>query len=172
MTDDVDQHPLRRAGRWLARERQIDEFLYGALVSGSVFAVSSAKSEDGGSVLLATGLVNITYWLAHVYVDLVGGRFHDHERSTGHRFRHALQSSTGVLLGSVPSMVLFSACRLFGLDVATAAWTTLWFTVALLGYAGGLAAHRAGARRWPLIGETAIALGFGMAVILLKIILH
>ena len=36
----------------------------------------------------------------------------------------------------------------------------------------GLAAFRAGARAWPLIGETAIALGFGMVVILLKIVLH
>ena len=172
MTDQAAQHPLRRAGRWLARERQIDEFLYGALVSGSILAVSSAKSEDGKSVLLATGLVNITYWLAHVYVDAVGGRFHDHEHSTGHRLAHALQNSTGVLLGSLPTMVVFAVSRLFGFDVSTAAWIALWFTVALLGYAGGLAAHRAGARRWPLVGETAIALAFGMAVILLKIVLH
>ena len=56
--------------------------------------------------------------------------------------------------------------------MATAAWTALWFTVALLGAAGGLAAYRAGARRWPLIGETAIALAFGMVVIVLKIVLH
>lgn len=172
MTDAKTQHPLRRAGHWLARGRQIDEFLYGALVSGSILAVSSAKSSDGGAVLLATGLVNVTYWLAHVYVDAVGGRFHDQDHSTGHRLGHALRNSTGVLLGSLPAMAVFAICRLLGAGVATAAWTSLWFTVALLGYAGALAAFRAGARRWSLLGETAIALAFGVTVILLKIVLH
>jgi hypothetical protein len=172
VTSEATQHPIHRAVRKLVRERQIDEFLYGALVSGSILAVSSAKSDDGGSVLLATGLVNVTYWLAHVYVDAIGGRFHDHEHSTGHRLAHALRNSTGVLVGSLPAMVVFALGRLAGLDVATAAWLALWFTVALLGAAGSLAAYRAGARWWPLIGETAIALGFGMIVILLKIVLH
>jgi len=158
--------------RKLVRERQIDEFLYGALVSGSILAVSSAKSDDGGSVLLATGLVNVTYWLAHVYVDAVGGRFHDYANSTWRRLMYALQNNFGVLLGGLPVMVVFAAGRLVGLDVATSAWAALWFTVAMLGAVGCLAAWRAGARKWPLIGETAIALGFGLIVILLKIILH
>jgi hypothetical protein len=158
--------------RKLVRERQIDEFLYGALVSGSILAVSSAKSSDGGSVLFATGLVNITYWLAHVYVDAIGGRFHDHEHSTGRRLTHALRNNFGVLLGGLPAMAVFALARLAGSTVATAAWTALWFTVALLGAAGCLAAFRAGARWWKLIGETAIALGFGMIVVVLKIVLH
>ncbi|WP_426593310.1 hypothetical protein ACPPVS_16475 [Cellulomonas sp. McL0617] len=154
------------------RERQIDEFLYGALVSGSILAVSSAHAEDSRSVLFATGLVNITYWLAHVYVDAVGGRFHDHEHSTGWRLAHALRNNTGVLVGSVPPMVVFALARLFGLDLAAAAWTALWFTFVMLGSVGAYAAYRAGARRWPLIGEAAIAFGFGIVVILLKIVLH
>jgi len=172
VTDEATQHPIHRAASKLVRERQIDEFLYGALVSGSILAVSSAKADDGGSVLLATGLVNVTYWLAHVYVDAIGGRFHDHVHSTGRRLTHALRNNTAVLLGSLPSMIVFAAGRLVGLDLATAAWTALWFTVALLGAAGGFAAHRAGARRWPLIGETVIALAFGMVVIMLKVVLH
>jgi hypothetical protein len=172
VTDEEGQHPLHRAARRLVRERQIDEFLYGALVSGSILAVSSAHAQDGRSVLFATGLVNITYWLAHVYVDAIGGRFHDREHSTGWRLAHALRNNTAVLLGSLPTLIVFAAGRLFGLDVASAAWLALWFTVAMLGAAGGFAAYRAGARRWPLIGETAIAVGFGMVVILLKIVLH
>ncbi len=158
--------------RKLVRERQIDEFLYGALVAGSVLAISSAKSDDGGSVFLATGLVNITYWLAHIYVDAVGGRFHDYANSTGRRLMYAFRNNTGVLVGGLPVMIVFAGGRLFGLDVATAAWTALWFTVAMLGAAGCLAAFRAGARKWPLIGETALAVAFGMVVILLKILLH
>lgn len=173
MTDEADQgNPFGRAARRLGRERQMGEFLYGALLSGSVLAVSSASAEDGTPVLFATGLVTVTFWLAHVYVDAVGGRFHDHEHTTGQRLVHALRNNTAVLLGSLPTLVVFAVARLFGRDVGDAAWTALWFTVALLGAAGAFAAYRAGARRWSLIGEIAVAVGFGMVVILLKIMLH
>lgn len=173
MTDEATHHhPIHRAATRIVRERQIDEFLYGALVSGSILAVSSAHAEDSRSVLFATLLVNVTYWLAHVYVDAIGGRFHDHEHSTGRRLAHALRNNTAVLIGSLPALIVFAAGRLFGMDLTDAAWLALWFTVAMLGAAGALAAWRAGARRWPLIGETAVAVAFGMVVILLKIVLH
>lgn len=172
VTDQPTTHHLHRAARKMVRPGQIEEFLYGALVSGSILAVSSAHAEDSTSVLFATGLVNITYWLAHVYVDAVGGRFRDHQHSTGWRLAHALRNNTGVIVGSLPPMIVFAVCRLFGLDLPTSAWTALWFTVALLGGVGFYAAHRAGARRWALAGETAIAVGFGMVIILLKIVLH
>lgn len=172
VTDQPTTHPLHRAARRIVRAGQVEEFLYGALVSGSILAVSSAHAEDSRSVLIATGLVNVTYWLAHVYVDAVGGRFRDHEHSTGWRLAHALRNNTGVIVGSLPPMIVFAVCRLLGWDLTASAWAALWFTVALLGGVGCYAAHRAGARRWSLAGETAVAVGFGLVIILLKIILH
>ncbi len=73
VTERAHDTSIHRAARSIFEKRQVDDFLYGALVSGSILAVSSAHAEDSRSVLLATGLVNLTYWLAHVYVDAVGG---------------------------------------------------------------------------------------------------
>ncbi|MBO9556349.1 hypothetical protein [Cellulomonas sp.] len=148
------------------------EVLYGAVVSGAVLAVTSAHVETGESVVLSTAVVAVTYWLAHVYAEAIGGRFEDKDHSTGHRLRHALQNNLGVLYGSAAPLLAFVVVRLFGEDVSTAAIRALLFTVVLLMGSAAVAAGKAGARGWKLVGETAVAGGFGLVVILLKIVQH
>ena len=94
-------------------------------------------------------MVSVTYWLAHVYADAIGGRFEDTDHSTHHRLRHALQNNTGVLLGSLPVLVVFVIGRLLGMDVTNSAFLALWFTVAMLAAVAAFAAHRAGVRALP-----------------------
>lgn len=148
------------------------EVLYGAVVSGAVLAVTSAHVETGESVVLSTAVVSATYWLAHVYAEAIGGRFEDRDHSTGYRLRHALQNNLGVLYGSAVPLVAFVIARLFRQDVSEAALRALWFTVLLLVCSAGVAAGKAGVRGWKLVGETAVAGGFGVVVILLKILQH
>jgi len=167
-------HPRKHIHRFdkFMRSTGPAEVLYGAVVSGAVLAVTSAHAETGDNVVVSTALVSATYWLAHVYADAIGGRFEDREHSTGNRLRHALGNNLGVLLGSIPPLVVFVVARLFGQDVSEAAISALWFTVLLLMASAAIAAHKAGARRGALVGETAIAGGFGLVVILLKIVQH
>jgi hypothetical protein len=150
------------------RNKGAAELLYGALVSSVVLAATSVGAESGELVLVATGLVSVTYWLAHVYADAVGGRFEDTEHSSGSRLKHALRNNTGVLLGSIPVLVVFGIGRLLGMEVVDAAFLALWFTVAMLAAVAALAAHRAGVRGAALVGETVLAAGFGLLVIFLK----
>ncbi|WP_156374242.1 hypothetical protein [Cellulomonas sp. Leaf334] len=161
---------VTRVGRFLHNKGPA-EMLYGALVSSVVLAATSAGAKSGELVALATAMVSVTYWLAHVYADAIGGRFEDVDHSAHHRLRHALKNNTGVLLGSLPVLVVFIIGRLFGLDVTDAAFLALWFTVAMLAGVAAFAAHRAGVRGAPLLGETALAAGFGLLVIALKLIL-
>ena len=107
---------VTRVGRFL-HSKGPAEVLYGALVSSVVLAATSAGAQTGELVALATALVSVTYWLAHVYADAIGGRFEDTDHSTHHRLRHALKNNTGVLLGSLPVLVVFIIGRLIGLDV-------------------------------------------------------
>jgi hypothetical protein len=164
---NVEQQRFTRVDRFL-RHKGPAEILYGALVSSVVLAATSAGAESGDIVLLATGVVSVTYWLAHVYADAVGGRFEDTEHSSGSRLKHALRNNTGVLLGSIPVLAVFAVGRLVGLDVYHAAFLALWFTVALLASVAALAAHRAGVRGGALVGETVLAAAFGLLVIALK----
>ena len=161
---------VTRVGRFL-HSKGPAEMLYGALVSSVVLAATSAGAKTGELVALATAMVSVTYWLAHVYADAIGGRFEDTDHSAHHRLRHALRTNTGVLLGSLPVLVVFIVGRLLGMTVANAAFLALWFTVAMLAAAASFAAFRAGVRGWTLVGETALAAGFGLLVIALKLIL-
>lgn len=150
----------------------VPEMLYGAVVAASVLAVSSAHAPAEGRVVVSTVIVAVVYWLAHVYVDAVGGRFVDREHSTGARVLHALNDNWSVLYGALPPIVVLILARALGADAETAAWTALWVTLALLVGVGGIAAWRAGARRWALVGEVVVAGCFGLLVVVLKYALH
>ncbi len=146
--------------------------LYGAVVSASVLAVGSVHAPPGDRVVLSTVAVVLVYWLAHVYVDAVGGGFADRERSTGARILHALNDNWSVLFGAVPPVAVLMLARLFGADGERAAWVALWVTVVMLIVIGGVAAWRGGARRWALVGEILAAGCFGLLVVVLKYALH
>lgn len=146
--------------------------LYGAIVAGSVLAVSSAHAADSAHVAAATALVTAIYWLAHVYVDAVGGRLRDLEQPMHRRIVPAMGHSRDLLAGALPPILVFLGAKFIGADVQTAAQIALWFTVGLLVLAGAGAAYLAGVRGWMLVAESLIAGSFGMLVILLKYLLH
>ncbi len=165
------EHPqLDRVDQFL-RHRGPAELLYGALVTSVVLAATSAGADSGEIVLLASALVSVTYWLAHVYADAIGGRLEDTEHSSAHRLRHAVRNNTGVLLGSLPVLAVFAVGRLLGMDLIDATFLALWFTVAMLAAVAAFAAHRAGVRGAPLVGEAVVAGAFGLLVIVLKYVL-
>jgi hypothetical protein len=148
------------------------DFLYGAVVSGFMLAVSSTHGASSEFVVVAVAGVLIVYWAAHVYVSALGGRFRDTEHTVAERLRLASSEEVWVLLGGVPALAVYLVGRLFGADVSGAALIALWFTVLMLGVLGHLAAHRAGARGWALAVETVIAGAFGLLIIGLKSLLH
>jgi hypothetical protein len=157
--------------RWLS-VTQVPEMLYGAVVAASVLAVVSVHAPAGDRVVVVTVVVALVYWLAHVYVDAVGGRFTDREHSTGRRVIRALNENWAVLIGAAPPIVVLLLARAFGADGETAAWIALWVTGGLLVAVGGVAAWRAGARGWPLVGEVLVGGCFGLLVVALKYALH
>ena len=148
------------------------ELLYGAVVSASVLAVASVDSEHADRVVLATAGVAIVYWLTHVYVDAIGGRFLDPDHTTAWRLRHAVATNWAVLVGAAPPVLVYSLGRTLGLGVSAAGWVAMWSAVALLMGAGGVAAWRAGARRWSLASEVLVCGSLGIVVIGLKYLLH
>jgi hypothetical protein len=161
-----------RADRRVALAKKMPELLYGAVVAASILAVSSLHGPTNERVAMATVGVSVTYWLAHIYVDAVGGRFQDAEHSTFSRLARAFRENTEILVGAFLPIVVFVVGQIFGLDVSGAAWLALWFTVALLMAAGGYAAALAGVRGTKLVVETLVAGSVGLMVIALKYALH
>lgn len=167
----ADRDPTTQARRSLLRAK-IPDLLYGGVVAGSILAISSVHATESQHVALAVCGVAIVYWLAHVYVEAVGGRFEDREHATHHRLLTAMRENTEILIGQLPPVLVFLLCRLFGADISTSALVALVFITVMLTLTGALAGYLAGARGWPLIGETALAGAMGLVVIGLKFVLH
>jgi len=163
--------PTGPGERWFS-VTQVPEMRYGAVVAASVLAVVSVHAPPGDRVVVVTVVVALVYWLAHVYVDAVGGRFVDREHSTGVRVLHALNDNWAVLVGAAPPILVLLLARALGADGETAAWWALWVTGALLVAVGGAAAWRGGARGWALVGEVLVGGCFGVLVVALKYALH
>jgi energy-converting hydrogenase Eha subunit B len=172
MTKEPTADGATEQARRLVLARKMPELLYGAVVSASLLAISSLHGATTEHVAIATVAVAVTYWLAHVYVDAVGGRFEDPGHTMHSRLGKALRENTEILVGSLPPVLVFLLGRLLGLPVGGAAWLALWFTVALLTGAGAFAAHLAGVRGKDLVIETVVAGAFGLVVIVLKYVLH
>lgn len=164
--------PARRGASGRLAVADVPEMLYGAVVTASVLVVVSVHAPDDDRVVLAAIVVSAVYWLTHVYVDAVGGRFADPDHPSHTRLVHALGDNWSILIGSAPPIVVLVLARALGADAVTASWIGLWYTVAMIVGVGAYAAHRAGARGWQLALETAVAGCFGVAVILLKYSLH
>ncbi len=162
----------REAAQHLLRTSKVSELLYGAVVSASILAVSSLHGPTTEHVAFATLGVCITYWLAHVYVDAIGGRFDDLDHSAHSRLRSALVGNTEILVGSLPPIIVFVLARLLGVGVADSAWLALWFTMAMLAGTAAYAAYVAGVRGRALVVETLAAGSLGLVVIGLKYTLH
>jgi len=172
MTEELTGSPDAREARRHRLAAKAPDLLYGAVVSASILAVSSLHGPTTQHVAIATLAVSLTYWLAHVYVDAIGGRFHDREHSSHQRLAKALRENTEILIGAVPPVIVFLLGRLLGLGITGAAWLALWFSVALLTGTAAYAAHLAGVRGKDLLIETVVAGTFGIIVIVLKYALH
>ena len=171
VTAPEDPEHAVRARRLLLRHNAPD-LLYGAIVAGSVLAVASVHVESGTHVAVAASVVTIIYWLAHVYVEAVGNRYRDRERTIHARFVDAMRESIEVLFGAVAPIAVFVLARLLTHDVEAAATIALWVTVVMLVAAGAASAYLAGVRGWRLVLEAAVGGSFGVLVILLKYLLH
>ena len=155
VTDEATQHPIHRAARKIVHERQIDEFLYGALVSGSILAVSSAHAEDSGLGPARDG-PGEHHLLARARLRRRHRRSVPRPRALDRPAARARPAQQHRRAPRQPAR-RWSSSRPAGCSGWT--WRRGVGGAVVHGRharrgAGFAAAYRAGARRWPLVGET------------------
>ena len=160
-----------RAASWLAHTDPAG-LLYGAIVSAAVLATVSAHAEGSEFVALATAVVLVVYWMAHVYIDALSSQLDGDSRHFLHRLRTSSAHETSVLKGGLPAIVVYIGASLAGMDIASAAAAAVSFSVALLAAVGYLGAHQAGVRGPAMLLEVAGAASFGVVIVIAKTFLH
>ena len=148
--------------------------VYGTiLVSGMIVVAGGYGATSWQTFLGVIGTV-IVFWAAHVYAGALVeyGVNKAEDPSMGTAVRLSLRHSLGFLTSAVPPSVvlLLGALRAVPDDVAV--WTALWLGVLILG-ALGYSAFSLRGSPWPIriLGSLGTA-ALGVAMILLKVIVH
>lgn len=160
-----------RAASWLARTDPAG-LLYGAIVSAAVLATVSAHADGSEYVALATGVVLVVYWMAHVYIEALSRQFDGDNRHFLQRLRTSSAHESSVIKGGLPAIVVYLGADAAGMDLGSAAATAVYFSVALLAAVGYLGAHQAGLRGRAVLLEIAGAASFGLLIVVAKALLH
>jgi hypothetical protein len=146
--------------------------LYGAVVSAATLGVL-ANSHESTRVALGTAAVLFIYWSAHVYIDSFSDQLKgEHTGLFLQRAKDSARDEVGVLIGGLPALVLYVILVMVGVEPPTAGYISLWFVVVLLVTVGYLGALRAGLPRRIALIEAAGAGSFGVAIVVMKALLH
>ena len=161
-----------RAAGWLTHTDPAG-LLYGAIVSAAVLATVSAHAEGSEFVALATAMVLVVYWMAHVYIAALV--------SASSTATPATSCSACARRAPTRRASSRAACRpssstwgrtLPGWTSARPLTAAVYFTVVLLAAVGYLGAHQAGLRGRAALLEVAGAASFGVLIVAAKALLH
>ncbi|WP_353826799.1 hypothetical protein [Agromyces sp. SYSU T0242] len=151
-----------------------EESVYGVILVSGMIVVGGGHGDSSWRVFWTVVITVLVFWAAHVYAGTVAHHGFDEHRMVSLReaFRGSLRRSLGMLLAAlVPAAILLlGATRAVPDDLAN--WTALWVGVGVLAVLGFIAFRR---RRASPIMQVVGALGtaaFGIAMIVLKAIVH
>lgn len=151
-----------------------EESVYGTiLVSGMIVVAGEYKATSWQTFVIVIGTV-LVFWVAHVYAGTVAGHgvIEGDETTLGTALRRAIRRSAGFLTSAlIPSVVLLiGALRVIPDNIAI--WVALWLGVVILGVLGYSAFALRGSS-WPvrILGCLSTA-ALGVAIILLKALIH
>jgi hypothetical protein len=158
-------------GTWLQGSHPAD-LLYGAIVTSAVLVTAGGHGADVGKVVASWAFVLIIYWLAHVYVHAAESQFHGDMRRLPRRAVEAARAEVAVLVGGIPTMLVFVIVASTEADAFDAGKVALYFSVALLAAVGYVGARHAGHGRGTAVAEALAASALGMLMVLAKTLLH
>ncbi|MFL6129427.1 MAG: hypothetical protein ACJ73E_10230 [Mycobacteriales bacterium] len=153
-----------------ATEESTAAGIYGVIVASSVMAASHA--ETALEVDLAVLVTLAIYWGAERYARLVAQRIHDGHRPDRVGLRQQLTTGWEMVSASTLPLAVLVVVRLLGAELTVAVLSALVSSTVLLFVAGweigrdGKLSHR------ERLASAATAAGFGVVLIVLKMLLH
>lgn len=151
-----------------------EEAVYGLLLVAGMIVTAGMHGDSSWAVFWTVVGTVLVFWAAHIYAGTVahlhvGPRQHADVRSA---FGAAVRRSSGLLVGAaVPAVILLLGASQ-AIDDENAMWFALWAEVAVLAVLGYIAFLKRGATiPVRVLGALTTAL-FGVAMIVLKAVIH
>jgi len=168
MTDD-QLHITPRVGRILMSE----EAIYGLILVSGMIVVSASSSGAAVDAAITVAVTVIVFFAAHVFAGTLG-RLAATDGRAGLRasLSASAHQSSGMLLASLPPLVILVLGATRVIDDSTAMWAALIVNTVLLGALGWIAVARWSTHWVPRILAALTTAAFGGALIALKAIIH
>jgi hypothetical protein len=154
--------------RWTG-ERDLTHAIYGTVVGAAAMATASAHGTL--SEIIVTVLVTVTvYWAAERYAEVLAAAVHGPGR--GSRVAKALRRGWPTIEAAYTPLVVLVVFVFITGELRSGVLAALGVSTAMLSSLGYVAARRAGAARPAALACAAGSAALGVAVILLKTLLH
>jgi hypothetical protein len=144
--------------------------IYGVIISAAVMAASHAERVAAVEVAVLTTLV--VYWAAERYARLVAERIHDGRRPTWRQVRRQLTGGWEMVWASALPLVVLALAAALGAGVNGAVLWALGSSTVLLGLTGWEVGRGGKLSTRERMLSAVVAAVFGVAMILLKTLLH
>ena len=144
--------------------------IYGVIVSAAVMA--SAHADSAAAVAVAVLVTLVIYWAAERYSRLVAERIHDGHRPTWRQVRMQLTTGWEIVTASTVPLVVLVLMGQLGTDLYVAVLVALGSSTLLLSLAGWEIGRQGELSTTERLASAAVAGVFGVAMIVLKSLLH
>jgi hypothetical protein len=153
-----------------ATEESTAAGIYGLIVASSVMAAAHVRTAVG--LDLAVLVTLIVYWGAERYARVVAQRIHDGHRPDRSQLRRELTTGWAMVSTSTVPLVVLIVARLVGAGLTAAILSALICSTVLLAIAGWEIGRDGKLSRGERVASAATAATFGVALIVLKMLLH
>jgi hypothetical protein len=160
------------AADWLVPSENPAGAVYGVIVIGALLAAESGRHEGYPDTIASAVIAAGLYWLAHAYAGVLGRRLTHGGHLTPAALGRALVRDWALVRGAAIPLLALLVAWSAGAHQETAVTAALWSAIASLVVFELIAGIRSRATPAELVLEVGVGLAMGMAILLLKIILH
>jgi hypothetical protein len=151
-----------------------EESVYGTILVSGMIVVSRGYSSTSWETFLSVIGTVLVFWVAHIYAGAVAG-YHVVRGDATTVFvalKHSFRDSLGFLFAALPPSAVLLLGALQAVPDDAAVWVALWLGVVILGVIGyRMFALRQSSLRVRILGSLSTA-AFGVAMIVLKALIH
>ncbi|WP_248152595.1 hypothetical protein [Microbacterium aoyamense] len=157
----------------VTRVLQSEEAVYGLILVSGMIVVSGSATGSSINAFLTVVVTVIVFFLAHIFAGSLA-RLAATEGAAGFwpSVRASVRHSVGMLVATVPALVILLLGATKAVDDDTAIWTALIFDAVLLGLLGWFAVARWTTRVWPRFVSAIVTSAFGFILVALKAFIH
>lgn len=149
------------------------EGIYGLILATAVITVSrELDPTDAGRAALTTLVTALVYWLAHVYARLLGEAVSHGGTPSRATMAEAIRERWSLVEVAIPLVLVLALGAIGAVPDSTALVLATVVALVELAATGAYAARRRGAGPAGTIASAAIASALGLAIVLLKVLIH